>query len=458
MLDFMTRLTRSIAHCYNAGTAEMTYRLLRDRSGPRDFRRVVVVAPLGRHNGLASGARLQWASLRAIGIDAELVDAAPALRNPLFRVGHRPGSVYVVHAAGPQSAAILASVLPPAASAYRIAYWAWELPDPPPDWSGCERHFAEIWTPSGFAARSLARLVQRPLYVVPHHVPTRPMRVRNFTDPFTVLAMADTRSSLARKNPAGALLAFREAFGSSPTARFLLKLHGRPDELDEFRDSFAPLLRAPNVELIRDYLDDAALADLYRRADAFLSLHRAEGFGLPMLEAMANGVPVIATAWSGNLEYMDPSNSELVPYELVPVADGAAIYSGSVWAEPNVGAAAQALRRLADEPDAYSRLAAAAHRRVLTASPQFPFPRPGGRPLDAGSMIARSGVAVFGCTPDEVIDPAVAFHVKDVPRGGGSDAVREFATAEQDVVLPALTKRRESELSQAVVNPFTRPE
>ena len=110
---------------------------------------MIVISALGRNNGITSGARLQ--SLRQLGVEAELFDATPAVRNPLFRVPHHPGSAYIFHADSPHTTALIRSVLPNAAQAYRIGYWAWELPDPPLEWSGCERCVAEVWTPSEFA-------------------------------------------------------------------------------------------------------------------------------------------------------------------------------------------------------------------------------------------------------------------------------------------------------------------
>ena len=358
---------------YLAGSAALTHCMLRGRSGERDFRRMIIVAALGRNDGIASGARLQWDALRGLGIDAELLDATPALCNPLVRIPHRPGSAYVFHSAGPRIGNLIGSVLPHVAGAYRIAYWAWELPDPPPDWLGCDRDVAEIWTPSTFSSVSLSRLVSRPVEIVPHHIPPRLARQRCANAPFTVLAMADSRSSWSRKNPEGALRAFRAAFGTSSAVRLVLKLSGRVEELCAFEKSFGDLLDCDNVEIVRGHLDSTTLAVLYRNADVLLSLHRAEGYGLVMNEAMAHGLPVVATGWSGNLDFMDASDSCLVPYRLVPVSDTSAIYSGSTWAEPDLDAAAQALRRLASEPQFYARLAAAAHRRATAATPRFPF-------------------------------------------------------------------------------------
>lgn len=368
---------RFLVDQYLTGSAELTYRLLGGRSGQRDFGRIVIVAALSRNNGIANGARLQWNALRRLGVEAELVDAAPALRKPWLRIPHRPGSAYVFHSAGPQTACLIRSMLPHVAFSYRVAYWAWELPDPPRDWLGCDRNVSEVWTPSAYAQSSLTRIVRKPVEVVPHSISAAPARRRSANAPFTVLAMADSRSSFSRKNPAGALEAFRRAFGTSSSARLLLKLTGSPDELRDLQASFGDFFGL-NVEIIKSFLSPTALAALYRETDVLLSLHRAEGFGLPMLEAMAHGIPVVATGWSGNLEFMDPSNSRLVPYRLIPVEDTSAVYGSSVWAAPDLDAAARALRDLASDSGEYDRLAAAAHRRVSTTSPRFPFPLPEG--------------------------------------------------------------------------------
>jgi glycosyltransferase involved in cell wall biosynthesis len=373
MLALGVGLKRSLVKAYLASSSELTCRILRERSGARDFRRVVIVAALGRNNGIANGARLQFNTLQRLGIQTEILDATPALRNPLFRIPHRPGSAYIFHGGGPQTAALVGSVLPHAAGAYRIAYWAWELPDPPADWTGCDRTVSEIWTPSAFSRDSLTRLTGKPIAVVPHHVPADRARVRRPNRPFTVLVMADSRSSLSRKNPEGALQAFHGAFGTSPRARLVLKLGGRDEAWNDFRENCGDLLSGGNVETFRGHLDEAGMAALYRRSDVLLSLHRAEGFGLPMLEAMTHGVPVVATGWSGNLEFMTRVDSHLVPCRLVPVSDVSNIYSGSRWAEPDIEDAARALRRLAEEPDHYARCAAAAHSRALALAPRFPF-------------------------------------------------------------------------------------
>ena len=377
---------------YLALSQRLTDTLLRGRIGPRDFTRVVIVAALGRNNGIGTGARLQYAALRRLDVDAELLDAAPAMRNPLFRVPHRPGSAYIFHADGPNTASLVRSVLPHAATAWRVGYWAWELPDPPRAWAGCERSVGEIWTPSTFSRDSLTQLFQLPIAVVPHVVGLQAQRRRRPDGPFTVLTMADSRSSLSRKNPEGALRAFRAAFGMAPTVRLVLKLSGRPDEIDALEASLGHLLGGGNIEIERGRLDEPALDALYRRTDVLLSLHRAEGFGLPLAEAMAHGVPVIATGWSGNLDFMGDGDSYPVPCRLTPVSDAAAIYGDSFWAEPDIDAAAKALRRLFKDAAYYASIAAAAHTRASIAQPHFPFNLPSrqryGEPSPADGVLA----------------------------------------------------------------------
>src|ERR1700722_10574902 len=237
MSGLRTTVRRSLTAAYLAGSTALVHLMLADRSSQRDFRRVIVVTALGRNNGITSGARLQWDALRESGVEAELLDATAALRNPLFRIPHRPGSAYIFHSDGPQTANLISSVLPHAAHAYRIGYWAWELPDPPLGWSRSLRNIDEIWTPSTFSQASLSQLGGRRVEVVPHYVAAGPARQRRSNAPFTVLAMADSRSSWSHKNPEGALRAFRAAFGTSRAARLILKLSGRSKELHALETS-----------------------------------------------------------------------------------------------------------------------------------------------------------------------------------------------------------------------------
>jgi glycosyltransferase involved in cell wall biosynthesis len=116
----------------------------------------------------------------------------------------------------------------------------------------------------------------------------------------------------------------------------------------------------PRIRVLDGHLPLEELDGLYTEADALLSLHRAEGFGLTLAEAMAGGLPVVATGYSGNLDFMPPGSAELVHYRRVPIARTEGDYrEGWPWAEPDLDAAASALRRLALDGDHHQRLAVA---------------------------------------------------------------------------------------------------
>jgi glycosyltransferase involved in cell wall biosynthesis len=167
-------------------------------------------------------------------------------------------------------------------------------------------------------------------------------------DDFVFLTMFDFNSSAARKNPLAAIEAFKLAFPQGDERACLLLKSSNGDR------STAQLMRLVEASagdariIIRDDLIDRAdLQALQRCCDAYLSLHRSEGFGLVMAETMLMGKPVIATAYSGNLEFMNSQNSCLVDYDLVQVEAGEyPMAEGQYWAAPHVHHAAEHMRAL----------------------------------------------------------------------------------------------------------------
>jgi glycosyltransferase involved in cell wall biosynthesis len=184
-----------------------------------------------------------------------------------------------------------------------------------------------------------------------------------------ILVSFNLASSMARKNPMAAIAAFRAAFGDRPDRILLMKV-GHPHH---FPTEFAKLAAAatgPNIRLETWNLSTADNHALIAAADIVLSLHRSEGFGLVPAEAMLLGKPVIATAWSGNIDFMDADSAALVGYRLVPARDPRGTYdiADAVWAEPDVAEAVAHLQRLADDAAARRELGArarlAAHARL----------------------------------------------------------------------------------------------
>jgi glycosyltransferase involved in cell wall biosynthesis len=157
-------------------------------------------------------------------------------------------------------------------------------------------------------------------------------------------------SVLERKNPQGVIDAFTRAFDPEDGAHLVIKSHG------EVRgDARSERLRLrssrPDIHFVDGHVRQSEVWAMFDACDCYISLHRSEGFGLTMAEAMAAGRPVIATAWSGNLDFMDERTSYLVPAAVTAIPGDVPVYGGlGQWAEPDVEAAAAALRRVHDDP------------------------------------------------------------------------------------------------------------
>lgn len=243
----------------------------------------------------------------------------------------------------------------------RIGYWAWELEAFPDGW---EAHFAsydEIWCPSSTCAQSLSQRSPVPVVAVPH-LPDWPRldalrrQRRAAAKPFRFLTLFDFWSTPERKNPAGVIAAFQRAFppgadGEGPAVELLIK-SSSAEQFPRQRAALEALAGGdPRVRWLDGLLSREELDALFCSADALVSLHRAEGFGLNLADAMAIGLPVIATGYSANLEFMPPGSAVLVPWRPVAIQQACGDYqAGLLWAEPDTEAAARAMRRLVDEP------------------------------------------------------------------------------------------------------------
>jgi glycosyltransferase involved in cell wall biosynthesis len=255
---------------------------------------------------------------------------------------------------------------------YNIGCFAWELSRFPEAWYGSLDHLQEIWAPTDFIRQALAPVAKVPVVHMPFVVePGQPgARTRaDFRLPaerFLLLFFFDFRSYVSRKNPQAVLEAFFSAFpaGSSAPVHLVIKVNGQKDRPEDYAAFLAdPRMQDARISIIEEALDDKGIKSLVSLCDAFVSLHRSEGFGRGLAEAMYYGKPVVGTAYSGNLDFMNADNSCLVDYRLIDLQDGDyPFWQGQQWADADVEQAAWHLRRLVSEPG----LAAAIGQRART--------------------------------------------------------------------------------------------
>jgi glycosyltransferase involved in cell wall biosynthesis len=242
----------------------------------------------------------------------------------------------------------------------RMAHYAWELQALPPSAEPIP-DLREIWVYSQFVSDSL-RDWNLPTHVIlpPMQRPDEPpprsinsMRQRLGIDPdeFVFLFIFDVSSTLERKNPTAVIEAFRRAVRKSDKARLILKAA----RTQKFSVSFAPVAQMAHeagVTVLTEMLSDTDTQLLIAACDCYVSLHRSEGFGFTLAEAMLLGKPVIATGYSGNLDFMNEQNSYLVDWAPGEVPKGTLAYpAGFHWADPDVEHAADCMRKVLDERD-----------------------------------------------------------------------------------------------------------
>ncbi|MGC9272030.1 glycosyltransferase [Acidiphilium sp.] len=253
--------------------------------------------------------------------------------------------------------------------------FAWELPTTPPSWDVGARFVHEIWAPSQFCVNAFERLAPGRVRLVPYPLAALPdLPVSGSRADFgiadnvlVVLVVLNVASSLVRKNPEAAIAAFRAAFGDRGDVLLIVKLSGTGFYPSDRQIIISAIGSSQNIRVIDQNLPESALRGLIAISDIVLSLHRAEGFGLIPATAMLFGRAVVATGWSGNMDFMDADSAGLVDFTLVPVVDPRGVYTQAdcSWAEPDVSHAAQMLRALADDFDRRGNLAMRGKAKVL---------------------------------------------------------------------------------------------
>jgi glycosyltransferase involved in cell wall biosynthesis len=343
-------------------------------------------APIGRGEDLRSSYR----AFRAAGVAPRIVDVYGGAGSDDYVAAEMRADTQLTSAGGvdlfcingDEVDAVLAHLGSRRVPArYSVVFPQWELPRYPETWARQLERFDEVWVPSAFIRDAIAPGVSRPVILIPGPTGVRLARFlgrRYFGIPesaYAFLFAFDLRSYYQRKNPFAVVDAFAQLVKTRPSHDLVLvvKIAGaseRPEAAEavrqRLRDSTSNLGLGRVIILDRPF-SDTETKNLVRRCDCFVSLHRSEGFGRFLAEAMYVGKPVIATAYSGNLEFMNPDVSCLVEFNPVPVLEGDYPFpSGQVWAEPNVEQASAWMRRLVDDPAWGRRLGERASQHVRT--------------------------------------------------------------------------------------------
>jgi glycosyltransferase involved in cell wall biosynthesis len=257
---------------------------------------------------------------------------------------------------------------------FNIGYFAWELPEFPDAWMPSLDYFDEIWCPSDFVRESIALKAPFPVLTMPHSIGfERPTGTKHAlrarfglpADRFLFLCLFDLNSYTARKNPRAAIEAFRASGLASKGASLVIKVQNADLNPADFAALNESVREIPGMTLLSGTFSRSDVYALEAACDCFVSLHRAEGFGLAVAECMYLGKPVISTDWSATSEFLNRDNGFPVRYTLVTLAENSGPYTkGSTWAEPDVAHAAEQMLKVVSDLTESSRIGAAAQRTI----------------------------------------------------------------------------------------------
>ena len=257
---------------------------------------------------------------------------------------------------------------------YVIGQWFWELEQAPEWYAPAWPMVNEMWAPTRFIEQMLRNSAPNkvtisylPLPVIRPAIDTSLTRDHfDLDNRYMFLFAFDFMSVMKRKNPLGLIEAFIRAFPAGNGAQLVIKaINGdkRPAERAQLMTAAA---QHPDITVMDTYLTRVETSSLMNLADCYVSLHRSEGLGLTLSEAMSHGKPVIATNYSGNIDFMDETNSYLVSWERVAVGENAEGYAANAtWAEPNLDEAAQLMRSVFENQAEAAQIGQKAQNDIL---------------------------------------------------------------------------------------------
>lgn len=322
-------------------------------------------APIGCGENIRAGYR----SLKAAGIDANIIDIY-GLHVPEDSFFYREiskkltknfGEINIFYINGDEVTQVLSHLdTKKFSNAINIVVPNWELSNYPEEWAKNLDRFDYIWAPTKFIYDCLIKVVKKPLkkVLLASEVNLESMLPRRFfgipEESYAFLFSFDFRSFLSRKNPEAVIECFKKLLELRPLSKvvLVLKMHG-VGALNKRGELLLNSIRELGewAVMIDQSYSDNEMRNLLRVCDCYISLHRSEGYGRGLSEAMSLGKPVIATRYSGNLDFMNEDNSLLVDYRLIDLQEGDyPFWKGQKWAEPNIDQAILHMLNLVDMP------------------------------------------------------------------------------------------------------------
>lgn len=351
---------------------------------------VQLIGPLAKASGLGQATRLSAAVLRETGlsmrgVDFDLDNPAPeGFSSDSLIEDYGRARINIIHLNAESTPLAFAYQPDVFTGAYNIGYFFWELDKPAYcHYLGMEL-LDEIWVSTDYGLQIYqADARGKPVVNVGMcyedtvgitRADARAFVNRRFRlddSHYVCLVAFDSFSFVQRKNPVAVLQAFQQAFRDVPQARLVVKTQNRDSVFDPVQVHLWDRVEAitatdPRIMVMNETLGYNDLLRLKAGSDCYVSLHKSEGWGFGMIEAMNLKVPVVCTAYSGNMDFCSPDTAWLVDYDETPLRQGDYIFvrKGSVWAEPRVADAARQLRAAYDDPAARAAKADAAHATI----------------------------------------------------------------------------------------------
>ena len=327
-------------------------------------------------SGVGEGVRLLIMALEAAGVPyttLEYTDVANRQGHP-FEARRSGGAPYDINIV-----AINADVTPVFAAKvgpdfffrrYTIGEWNWETETLPKIWQQGLDHVDEVWLSSNYSAEAVRRVTSKPVFTFALPI-IRPKLTDEFSradlglpDGYMFLFTFDYFGGFRRKNPVGVVEAFKKAFSDGEGPILVLKSVNGNREASEMEELRLAIGGRGDIRVIDGYLPVAQKNSLVGFCDCYVSLHRSEGFGLTIAEAMSLGKPAIATGYSGNVDFMTDDNSYLVDWKPALVGRDRFFPPDDRWSEPDIEDGARLMRHVYEHQDEARNKGARAERDI----------------------------------------------------------------------------------------------